>query len=286
MVSKRMIDIVTVVFKDELPILKVQAESVDLYCKELGIQTIFVIVNDDDSVADLIDPGWWGSLQSQVQIIPRSSFACQFVENGWVSQQVLKLLGSSLSRNTWSMLLDAKTLVSDCMTSDIFVANSDQLTLGIGPVLEVFEPAAKIASDLFGITVAHVAQPAGVPFIFRNQDVRQLIDKIETMTHDNFAEWFQRQGMLTEFVLYTAFIQYKYQDLSQVYLGHNQIKLCNNICHSELKIFDIKLQHARDCRPLTVGVHRNAWRYLNEQQKQSYRDYLESIGLTTARSLQ
>jgi len=285
MVSKRMIDIVTVVFKDELPILKVQAESVDLYCKELGTQTIFVIVNDDDSVADQIDPAWWGSLRSQVQIIPRSSFACQFVENGWVSQQVLKLLGSSLSRNTWSMLLDAKTLVSDHMTSDIFVANSDQLTLGILPVLEVFEPAAKIASDLFGITVSHVAQPAGVPFIFRNQDVRQLIDKIETMTHDNFAEWFQRQGMLTEFVLYTAFIQYKYQDLSQVYLGHNRTKLCNNICHSELKIFDIKLQHARDRRPLTVGVHRNAWRQLTEQQKQSYRDYLESIGLTTARSL-
>jgi hypothetical protein len=285
MVSKRMIDIVTVVFKDELPILKVQAESVDLYCKELGTQTIFVIVNDDDSVTDQIDPAWWGSLQSQVQIVPRSSFACQFVENGWVSQQVLKLLGSSLSRNTWSMLLDAKTLVSDCMTSDIFVANSDQLTLGIGPVLGVFEPAAKIASDLFGITVEHVAQPAGVPFIFNNQDVRQMINKIETMTHDNFAEWFQRQGMLTEFVLYTAFIQYKYQDLKQVYLGRNQIKLCNNICHSEVKIFDIKLQHARDRRPLTVGVHRNAWQQLTEQQKQSYRDYLESIGLTTARSL-
>jgi hypothetical protein len=110
MVSKRMIDIVTVVFKQELPILKVQAKSVDLYCKDLDIQTIFVIVNDDDSVVNLIDPGWWGSLQSQVRIIPRSLFACQFVENGWVSQQALKLLASSLSDYTWSIVLDAKTL--------------------------------------------------------------------------------------------------------------------------------------------------------------------------------
>jgi hypothetical protein len=280
-----MIDIVTVVFKDELPILRVQAESINLYCKELGTQTIFVMVNDDDSVAESIDPAWWGSLQSQVRIIPRSYFACQFVENGWVSQQLLKLLAGSLSYNTWSMLLDAKTLVSDYVTSEIFVANSEQLNLGIDPVQEVFEPAAKIAGDLFGIAVAHVAQPAGVPFIFNNQDVRQMIDKIETITHDNFAEWFQRQGMLTEFVLYTAFIQYKYQELTKVYLGHNRTKLCNNICHSELKIFDIKLQQARDRRPLTVGVHRNAWRQLTEQQKQSYRDYLESVGLTTARSL-
>ena len=280
-----MLDIITVVFQDELDILQVQAQSMNLYCHDMGLQTIFVIVNDHDHVADQIDTSWWGSLQSRVQIIPRSYFTCQFVENGWVSQQVLKLLASALSLNTWSMVLDAKTLVNDYITADIFVANSDQLTLGIAPVLEVFEPAAKIAGNLFGITVSHVAQPAGVPFIFRNHDVRQMIKEIERRTHDNFAEWFQQQGMLTEFVLYTAFIQYKYQDLKQVYLGRNQTKLCNNICHSELNIFDIKLQQARDRRPLTVGVHRNAWRQLTGQQKQSYRDYLESVGLDTARSL-
>ena len=280
-----MLDIITVVFQDELDILQVQAQSMDLYCQSMGLQTIFVIVNDHDHVADQIDSAWWGSLQSRVRIIPRSYFACQFVENGWVSQQVLKLLASSLSANTWSMVLDAKTLVSDYVTADIFLANSDQLTLGIAPVLSVFEPSAKIASDLFGITVLHVAQPSGVPFIFNNHDVRQMMQEIERLTHDNFAEWFQKQGMLTEFVLYTAFIQYKYQDLKQVYLGRNRIKLCNNICHSELGRFDIKLQQAQDRRPLTIGVHRGAWQNLTEQQKQSYRDYLESIGLTTARNL-
>ena len=280
-----MLDIITVVFQDELDILQVQAQSIDLYCHDMGLQTIFVIVNDDDHVADQVDPQWWGRLRSRVRIIPRSYFACQFVPNGWVSQQVLKLLASAVSENTWSMVLDAKTLVSDHVTADIFVANSDQLTLGIYPVLSVFEPAAKIAGDLFGITVTHVAEPAGVPFIFNNHDVRQMIEEIETMTHDNFTKWFQQQGMLTEFVLYTAFIQYKYQDLKQVYLGCNQTKLSNNICHSELKIFDIKLQQAQAHRPLTIGVHRNAWQQLTEQQKQSYRDYLESIGLTTARGL-
>jgi hypothetical protein len=280
-----MLDIITVVFQDELDILQVQAQSIDLYCHDMGLQTIFVIINDDDHVADQVDPQWWGRLRSRVRIIPRSYFACQFVPNGWVSQQVLKLLASSLSANTWSMVLDAKTLVSDHVTADIFLANSDQLTLGIVPVLEVFETAAKIAGNLFGITVSHVAEPAGVPFIFCNHDVRQMIKEIEHLTHDNFAEWFQQQGMLTEFVLYTAFIQYKYQDLKKIYLGRNRNKLCNNICHSELNIFDIKLQQARAHRPLTIGVHRGAWRQLTGQQKQSYRDYLESIGLTTARSL-
>jgi hypothetical protein len=53
------------------------------------------------------------------------------VENGWVSQQVLKILGASLSYNTWSMALDAKTLIIDHLKLDMFVTNSQQSTLGI-----------------------------------------------------------------------------------------------------------------------------------------------------------
>ena len=103
-----MIDIVTVVFRDELPILQLQAQSIDLYCRDIGVKDIFVVVNDTDSVADQVDPAWWGSMSQCVKIVPRQKFECNFVENGWVSQQALKMLASSMSTNTWSMVLDAK----------------------------------------------------------------------------------------------------------------------------------------------------------------------------------
>ena len=46
------IDLVTVVFEPELPVLRAQAQSINLYCRDLGIKNIYVIVNDHESVAD------------------------------------------------------------------------------------------------------------------------------------------------------------------------------------------------------------------------------------------
>ena len=280
-----MIDIVTVVFSAELPILRVQAQSIHRYCSGLGLKNIYVLVNDSDIVLDQIDKTWWGQYQNQVQLIPRSIFSTSYVENGWVSQQVLKILGASLSYNTWTMALDAKTLIIDHLESDMFVTNSQQSTLGIQSIAPVFSNSGQIASNLFGMPVTHVASPAGVPFFFHNHTIRQMIAEIESLTQHSFPKWFQQQGMLTEFILYTGFVQYKHKDLNKIYLDQFQRKLCNNICHSEVSMFDKKLQMAQDDRPLTIGLHRHAWTQLTPQQQQAYVDYLDSLGLNWAQDL-
>jgi hypothetical protein len=105
-----MIDIATVVFRDELPTLKLQAQSIERYCRNIGIRNIYVIVNDDDDTIHQIDAGWWGAAANHVLVVPRSAFSTLFVEDGWVSQQALKLLAASMSYNTWTMVLDAKTI--------------------------------------------------------------------------------------------------------------------------------------------------------------------------------
>jgi hypothetical protein len=112
-----------------------------------------------------------------------------------------------------------------------------------------------------------------------------MIVEIESLTQCSFPKWFQQQGMLTEFILYTGFVQYKHKDLNKIYLNQFQKKLCNNICHSEVSMFDNKLQSARDDRPLTIGVHRHAWAQLTHQQQQAYVDYLVSVGLSCAQEL-
>ena len=70
-----MIDIVTVVFEQELSVLRLQAQSIELYCQDIGVKSIYVIVNDADSLAAQIDPAWWGNMSSLVRIVPRSQFA-------------------------------------------------------------------------------------------------------------------------------------------------------------------------------------------------------------------
>jgi hypothetical protein len=42
-----MIDLVTVVFQDELPVVQVQAQSLQRYCDAEQLGKIIVIVNDD-----------------------------------------------------------------------------------------------------------------------------------------------------------------------------------------------------------------------------------------------
>ena len=85
-----MIDIITVVFSEEMPVLRCQAQGIDLYCQNLGVRSIYVMVNDV-GISHQIDPAWWGTMANRVRIIPRETFSCDWKNNGWLTQHVLKL---------------------------------------------------------------------------------------------------------------------------------------------------------------------------------------------------
>ena len=279
-----MIDIVTVVFRDELDVLKLQAQSIDLYCQRIGVKSIYVVVNDDDSVAQAINPAWWGTLSNRVRIINRSIFSTEFVNNGWVSQQVLKLLASATGFNTWSMVLDAKTIFVKPIELNQIINAQGQLNLSYYPIQSVFEPSKKIVSELFDIDLKHVAEPLGVPFFFHNSTVRSMINCINDLTGKEFPIWFQEQGMVTEFILYSGYVVYRDRTLDLMYAGNqNSIAMCCNVCHSEISQFDNKFQNMLNS--LTVSVHRNAWKELTQQQQETYCNFLYDRGITLARSL-
>jgi hypothetical protein len=104
-----MIDLVTVVFQAELPLLEIQAKSISQYVDPQDINQITVVVNDHDSVGGMIDPSWWGIHASQVKILPYSDYQYISRVNGWENQQLIKLLAASRATSSWSMVLDAKT---------------------------------------------------------------------------------------------------------------------------------------------------------------------------------
>ena len=286
MVSISMIDLVTVVFQDELPILKVQAQSVDLYGQHIGIQNIYVMVNDDQSVVDQIDPAWWGALANRVRIVPRNIFSTEFPNDGWLSQQILKLLGSSLSYNRWSLVLDAKTiLVQDIKLDRLFMPDG-RMSWGHHPIQPVFQESGRITSELFQIDLKNVLAPMGVPFLFDNQLVRGLIAEVELRVQTPFIRWFKDHGMLTEFILYSGYCQYRYGSLDVVSTVNSAAGygVCN-ICHSEFKKFDTKFDIADNANILTVSIHRRAWSQLHADQQQRYRDFLVSKNISTGADL-
>lgn len=279
-----MIDICTVVFEEELPVLRLQAQSIDLYCQDIGVNSIYVIVNDAMGV-DQIDTAWWGSLQDRVVVIPRSAFGSYWVNNGWVSQQVLKLLGASISYNTYTMVLDAKTIfVRNLLLSELF-NDQQQLCVGQIPVQSVFTPSKQIVESLFDISIELQAGPGGVPYFFHNNTVREMIVATTTLTKQSFPVWFQQQGMLTEFILYSGFLIKRYGTLDQLYSTESRF-LIQNVCHSEVGIYNIKLQQAIDNKSnLTISVHRGAWANLTIEQRTQYKEFLSSKNISLAWTL-
>ena len=279
-----MIDIVTVVFREELPILRVQAESIDLYCQDIGIRTIFVVVNDTADLIKDIDVGWWGSLSNRVRIVHRDQFGCSFVENGWVSQQVLKVLGSSLSENQFSMILDAKTIIVKSATLELLLPGGKPIG-GDHPIPEVFYPSASIVEKLFNVKLTHNGGPSGVPFMFHNNTIRSMLIEIKSRTGREFADWFQEQGMVTEYLLYVGYNLYLYGTMDQFYSLTHPYSVAN-LCRNQTGIIEEKLIEMQHKHKLTVSVHRYAWAVMSAKQRLQYKNLLVSRGLETAKYLE
>lgn len=277
-----MIDICTVVFRDELGVLPAQAQSIAKYCGSLGIRNIYVVLNDDDTVVEQIDPRWWGDLAPLVLIVPRTMFSTAWVDNGWVSQQLWKLLMSSVSYNTWTMVLDAKTIFVQEQTITKLIDEQGRACMGTMPLYPVFEPARQIVNQVYNIDLQQQIGPGGVPFLFHNDSVRLMIAQTTIAVRESFPQWFQRQGVLTEFVLYSGFVQARYGSHSVLYNDNASLQPCN-VCHSEVHQFEQKFlqMHHSD----TVSVHRKAWAELTQDQRSRYRNFLIDRNISQAWNL-
>lgn len=273
-----MIDICTVVFRQELAALKVQAQSIARYAPNLGTRNIYVVVNDDDSVVGEIDSAWWGDLADRVMVVPRTAFSTDWCNNGWVSQQALKLLCSAMSYNQYVMVLDAKTiLVREFDPAEIL--DQGRPCVGQMAIFPVFQPSADIAGALWDITVSQQLGPGGVPYFFHTATTREMIADIEQRTRQSFPSWFQAQGMLTEFVLYSAWLQR--QSLYSTLYADTAIIPCN-VNHSEVHRIDQRLAEMTRINSHTVSIHRGAWQHMTPDQRTKYQHFLIDRGLTSA----
>ena len=280
-----MIDIITVVFEQEISVLRAQAQSIALNCQRIGVRNIYVVLNDSETIASQIDPAWWGPLANSVLVIPRTAFSTAFVENGWVSQQVLKLLTASMSYNTYSMILDAKTIFVRELDPDTVVDSTGRILTGRCPIYPVFDPSRKIVEQLFEIELPDQLGPGGVPFIVHNDTVSMMIAEITLRTRTSFPTWFQQQGMVTEFILYAGFVKFLCGDLAVLYGPENHIGHVVNVSHDETDLWLTKISQMAHRNALTVSVHRGAWAKLTAQQRQEYQNLLLQRGIEAAADL-
>lgn len=279
-----MIDICTVVFRDELAALRLQAQSIEFYAQSIGVRNIYVIINDDDWLINDIEADWWGAMKQHVIVVPKTIFSTPWVEDGWVSQQVWKLLAASISYNTWTMVMDAKTILVQRLDPDLMQDSQGRLRVGRTPLYPVFAESQKITEELFDITMTQQLGPGGVPFFLHNDTVRMMIADCQVKTGETFPTWFQRQGRLTEFMLYSGYVQMRWGSLDRLYSTETCINPVN-VCHSEVARFDAKIKEMQRPDTTTVSIHRRAWEQLTEEQRHVYRSFLIDRELMVAYDL-
>mgnify|MGYP003631281507 CR=1 FL=1 len=267
-----MIDLITVVHQPEMPFLELQAKSIELYFEDNFVNSIQVIVNDNDSVCDLIDKSWWGKYQDKVNIVPYSTYGYKCRIDGWENQQLCKLLAASRSQQTWTIILDAKTLFVKPCTPELMFTEDKANAKAIN-IFPEFVEAKESIEKLFGISLNKAVGPGGVPFMMHSDTVRDMIEYIEAKANTTFADFFQTKcrypDLITEFYLYSGYVTFKHRSVCQLYANIQRWD-CANLSDSQVDEFDRIFREMRLFKTLTVSIKAKAWPLLTTEQKLLY----------------
>lgn len=274
-----MIDLITVVFQEELHFLKTQARSIELYTRTQDICNIYVVINDADSVADLVDPAWYGTHQAKVKIVPYSKWSPGSDRiNGWQSQQLCKLLAASEASSAWSICLDAKTWFIRPLDLSKLFDDQQRVNSGIQCVDPVFTSSKQFLEHYYNISMPKIIGPGGVPFVFHSATVQALVNSF-----GDFLEFFKTNvsnaNAITEFYLYSSFVLAREGTYEKLY-NTTQYYVCCNLAEWELDKFDSVYDTiTHDDRALTAGIHRKAYPGLSAEQIRKWQQFLAQKGL-------
>lgn len=279
-----MFDLITVVFRPEVLYLEIQAKSIENYFPDDQIKNIYIIVNDNDDVVDLIDKSWYGKYADRVIVYPYSEFGYINRVGGWDNQQLCKILAASRSQCEWSIVLDAKTFFVKPFKKEFFIDPDNRAcTHRLRPFTE-FESAGAFVEKFYNIEFDYVIGPGGVPFIFHTPTVLSLIKDTEVLSKQNFIDFFLDNvcypNLITEFYLYSAYVKYKHGDIRALY-NDKQRWDCVNIAEWEVENFDELFIKMQKFMALTVSIASKAWVLLTPEQQVSYLEFLSKKNLLT-----
>ena len=277
-----MIDFITVVFRQELFYLEIQASSIEQHVDTDKIGTIFVVVNDAESVCSLVDTDWYGVNKHKVRVVWAESFGRTDFLDGWASQQYYKLATANIADSKWSACLDAKTWFVRTLDFDLLFDKQNRARLAPMPTIPVFRPAEQAVNEFFNIDSKQVIGPGGVPFLFNTQEMHLLTKFLcakDTNLHQYFTKAVQAPSFVTEFMFYSGWIAYRHGDHSKLYSNKQYYKV-TNVADFEVKDVESKFNQMKLEENLTASIHRRVYLKLTRQELETWVNFLVSKNLT------
>lgn len=275
----KVIDIVVIAYRNDTFLLELQARSISLYFPPNRIGNIYICVNDDDHYCEDINVEWWGENKTKVKIIPRSFFGIAPNLDGWSSQQLYKLLLAEQAQSEWSMCLDSKTCFVQMLDWEKWFDDDGRVHVRHFPTIQVFYPAQVFVENYFKISCPKVIGPGGVPFMFHTSTVKSMVSEI-----DNFFSFFCKNVLLpsalTEFMLYTGFVIYKYGSFDKLY-SNRQYYSVFNLADHQVNDFVQVWQLTKNPDLLTASFQERAYPHLSDDQFDAWINFLQSKNLLT-----
>ena len=272
------IDIVTVSFRDELHLLKLQARSFRVNLNPDDVGDILVIINDNDVDGFVehfkreVAPEYGVHFINHLKLIPHSEIMDAALETpGWRTQQTLKLLAARNVRSSYYLILDTKNhFVKKTRLADFFSTTGLPLTYE-SPIGGTLEKYFRPSMEYFDVEAdAHLAaaMPAVTPYVIETSLALELLKAVEMKSGVDFATFFHRKNRLvTEFFLYYAFLaavperRARYQSAEP-----HAVTLFGIWPETEEKFRWAMSQIVRPSIRM-FGLHRNRWDKLTESQR-------------------
>jgi len=265
--DRKPLDVVTVVFNDELRLLKLQARSMGRYLDPTLVGSIYVIVNDRRPAVvrafflEHILPEY-GSLKHKVRFLLHDDvWQTRNRRFGWQSQQALKLIAARQVKADSYLILDAKNHFVRPVQSDAFFAPDGRLRSHLYLMVPKFQQAFAAACDLFGLPGDHNGPclPTTTPFLADRQLVTDMLQTIEARVGQPFEHYFmQAKGRYTEFSLYSAFHLLSRGGFEATYERRNcpTATLFRGIRAKPDRVLDVLSRLEDDEEAYCMGVHR------------------------------
>jgi hypothetical protein len=265
--------LVTVAHLLDLPLLKLQARSLNHYLDRRFVKDIIVVDNSTNGALppDQLLPQY-GNLPvrvikaADITPVPQGTY-------GWFTQQIYKLLVAKHVTTERYIILDAKTHLVDPLDSTMFDAPDGRIRAG----RYRYGHHTLRRYLLRCCEYLHVEPPAVMdcmlattpPFTMMTEVVRSLVADIEKRENCPFAEAFLRRG-LTEFFLYGTYIVATGHELAEFYKFDNWMgttlwkengdkHMQWQIAHPERVFFAVHRGTFKNMNPLTQHSLAHFW---------------------------
>jgi hypothetical protein len=240
------VDFVTVVFRRDLNLLKLQARSIALYVPESLIGSIHIICRENDESVQLIKDNIvreYKDFQNKVIVHNNTQFINEKtneLDNGWFIQQIIKLRAYKVCTSKYHIVFDAKNHFISPIDETFFFKNGKPLQVlencktylmrnYIINSLNLFENHKNNTQAVLYYTEENAPyfQTLLTPVIF-NTDICKEIDSIMIL-----EEFINSKLHCAEFALYAAYLKFK--NIEDEYIKTDKQFSCTSYSSEDLE---------------------------------------------------